>query len=104
MNIRLSLVKKIDGRALSPLASLIHSYLQNHPNVGTIEICENEIKFTKGVFFTVGRISYIPYQIICRNGIIYYEGTESPNTKKDDLDILLVNVLYQLSPGYIARI
>ena len=41
MNLRLSLVKKIDGRALFPLAALIHSYLQNH-SVGTIEICENE--------------------------------------------------------------
>lgn len=50
MNIRLSLVRQIDNNALFPLAALIHSYLQNHSNIGTIEICKNEIRFTKGVF------------------------------------------------------
>ena len=50
MNIRLSLVKEIDRQAYFPLAALIHSYLQNHSNVGAVEICTNEIRFTKGVF------------------------------------------------------
>lgn len=103
MNLRLSLVKKIDGRALFPLAALIHSYLQNH-SVGTIEICENEIRFTKGVFFTVGRVNYTPYQITCRNGVIYYDGTETVNVVKDDLFIFLVNALRQLQPGYIVKL
>lgn len=104
MNIRLSSVKKIDGRALFPLAALIQSYLQNHQNVGTIEICKNEIRFTKGVFFTVGRIDYIPYQITCRNEVIYYEGTETVNAVRDNLFVFLVNALRQLQPGYIIKL
>lgn len=104
MNIRLSLVNKIDGRAVLPLATLIHSYIQGHPNVGSIEICPNEIRFTKGIFFTVGRIDYTPYQIECRNGVVYYEGTQAPNAVKDNLFILLVNVLHQLTPGHMAKL
>lgn len=103
MNIRLSLVKGIDKRALFPLAALIHSYLQNHSNTGTVEICRDEIRFTKGVFFTVGKINYAPYQIICKNDVIYYEGTGITNAPKDNLFIFLVNALHQLRPGYIAK-
>lgn len=104
MNIRLSLVKQIDNRAWFPLATLIHSYLQNHSNIGAIEICENEIRFTKGVFFTLGRINYTPYQIVCKNGIIYYEGTGIQNIPKDDLFVFLVNALRQLRPGYMVKL
>lgn len=104
MNIRLSLVKQIDNRALFPLAALIHSYLQNHSNVGTVEICEKEIQFTKGVFFTLGHIDYTPYQIVCRNGIIYYEGTGIQNVPKDNLFVFLVNALRQLRPGYMVKL
>ena len=94
MNIRLSLVKQIDNRAWFPLAALIHSYLQ----------CENEIRFTKGVFFTLGRINYAPYQIVCRNGVIYYDGTGILNVPKDDLFVFLVNALRQLRPGYMVKL
>ena len=87
MNIRLSLIKQIDSRAWFPLAALIHSYLQNHHNVGAVEICENEIRFTKGVFFTLGRINYTPYQIVCRNGVIYYEGAGIQNVPKREFGI-----------------
>jgi hypothetical protein len=104
MNLRLSLVKQIDNRAWLPLAALIHSYLQNHSNVGAIVICENEIRFTKGVFFTLGRIDYTPYQIVCKNGIIYYEGTGILNVPKDDLFVFLVNALRQLRPGYMVKL
>ncbi len=104
MNIRLSLVKQIDNRAWFPLAVLIHSYLQNHSNVGAVEICENEIRFTKGVFFTLGRINYAPYQIVCRNGVIYYDGTGIQNVPKDDLFVFLVNALRQLRPGYMVKL
>lgn len=104
MNIRLSLVKEIDRRAYFPLAALIHSYLQNHSNVGAVEICTNEIRFTKGVFFTVGRIDYAPYQIVCRNNVIYYEGEGIQYASRDDLLLFLVNALHQLKPGYMFKL
>lgn len=103
MNIRLSLVKRIEPCAWFPLAALIHSYLQNHSNVGAVEICENEIRFTKGVFFTMGRISYVPYQIACRNGVIYYDGAGVQNVPDDFLFTFLVNALRQLRPGYMVK-
>ncbi len=104
MNIRLSLVKQIDNRAWFPLAALIHSYLQNHSNVGTVEIGDDEIRFTKGIFFTVGRIKYAPYRIVCRDWVIYYEGTGIQNAPKDDLFVFLVNALRQLRPGYMIKL
>ena len=72
MDIRLSLVKKVDGGAIGVLTYLIHSYLNNHHNIGCVEICRDEIIFTKGIFFTVGRIKYAPYQLDCRNGVVCY--------------------------------
>ncbi len=104
MYIRLSLVNKIDNRAWFPLAALIHSYLQNHPYVGSVEISENQIRFTKGIFFTLGCINYAPHQIVCRNGVIYYEGTGILNKPQDDLFIFLVNALRQLRPGYMVKL
>ncbi len=104
MNIRLSLVRQIDNNALFPLAALIHSYLQNHSNIGTIEICKNEIRFTKGVFFTLGRINYAPYQITYRNGVIHYDGTSFQNVPKDELFAFIVNALHQLRPGYMIKL
>lgn len=104
MNIRLSLVKQIDNRACFPLAVLIHSYLQNHSNVGTVEICDNEIRFTKGVFFTVGRINYAPYHIVCRDWVIYYDGPGIQNVPKDSLFTSLVNALHQLRRGYMLKL
>lgn len=104
MNIRLSLVDRVDNRAIFPLSVLIHSYLQNHSNVGAVEICPNEIRFSKCTFFTIGRIDYSPYQIVCRNGVIYYEGTEPLNATKDDLYIALINALYRLRPGYMVKL
>ena len=104
MDIRLSLVNKIDGSALHPLTFLIHSFLQNHPNVGTVEICREEICFTKGIFFTVGRIDYAPYQIVCRDGVVRYDGSEKITTAKDDLYVCLINALYQLRPGCVVKI
>lgn len=104
MNIRLSLVKGIDRQALFPLAALIHSYLQTNSNIKTIEIGKNAISFSKGFFSSNDHINYIPYQIICRNGVIYYDGEISPDVVNDTLFTLIVNVLHQLRPGYIAKI
>lgn len=104
MNIRLSLVKQIDNRAWFPLAALIHSYLQNHSNIGAVEICKNEIRFTKGVFFTIGRIEYAPYQIVCKDGVIYYNGTGFQYASKDDLFFFLMSALRQLRPGYMIKL
>lgn len=103
MNIRLILVKQIDHSAWLPLATLIHSYLQHHPYVGAVEICESKIRFTKGFFFTLGQIDYAPYQIVCKNGVIFYEGTGIHNSPKDDLLFFLVNALRQLRPGYMIK-
>jgi len=104
MDIRFSLIDKVDGKSLAPIVNLIHSFLDTHPNVGCIEICRNEIRFTKGVFFTIGRISYSPYNISCRNGIIFYDGTETPNIPKDDLSTILYNAIIRLRQGYVVKI
>ncbi|MBD5198777.1 MAG: hypothetical protein HDS83_00100 [Bacteroidales bacterium] len=104
MNIRLLLVKGIDARALFPLATIIRSYLQENPNVKSIEIGKNEITFSKGLFSSSGHIKYIPYQIICRDGIIFFEGESCPIGIRDNLFTLIANVLRQLQPGYIAKI
>lgn len=104
MKILLSSVQKVDNRAYFPLAALIHSYLQNHSNVGTVEIGENEIRFSKGVFFTLGRISYAPYHIVCKNGVVCYDGNGIENTPNDNLFVFLVNALRQLRPGYMIKL
>lgn len=104
MIIRLTTAKGIDRRALFPLAKLIHSYLQTNPCTKAVEIGINDIRFTKGIFSSSERIKYIPYQIVCRDGMIYFEGENSPNAVKDDLFTLIVNVLYRLQPGYMCKI
>ena len=45
-----------------------------------------------------------PYQIVCRNGVIYYEGAGIQNVPKDDLFVFLVNALRQLRPGYMIKL
>lgn len=104
MKIRYSLIDNVDGKAVTPLAYLIWSYLSNHSNIGCIEIEKTQIRFTKGVFFTVGKIQYEPYGLVCRNGIVYFEGGELPAMPKDQLFVILVNALFQLKKGYVFQI
>ncbi len=104
MKIRYSLIDNVDGKAVMPLAYLIWSYLSNHSNIGCIEIEKTQIRFTKGVFFTVGKILYEPYGLVCRNGIVYFEGGELPEMPKDQLFVILVNALFQLKKGYVFQI
>ena len=73
MKIRYSLIDNVDGKAVMPLAYLIWSYLSNHSNIGCIEIEKTQIRFTKGVFFTVGKILYDPYGFVCRYVIVYFD-------------------------------
>lgn len=104
MNIRLSLVKGIDRRALFPMSKLIHSYLQTNPYTKNIAIGQNYISFSKGIFFSDDHIKYAPYQIVCRDGVIFYDGEIFPNVVNDNLFTIIVNVLHQLRPGYICKI
>ena len=103
MGIRLEMIKGVDPKAYFPLAYLVHSFLQNHNNVGTVNIGENSITFSKAVFFTVGKIIYEPYGLVCRNGIVYYEGNAGFNYPHDRLFSFLVNAIHRLKPGYIAK-
>lgn len=104
MNIRLTFVKAIDGPALYPLAALIHSYLQANSNVKMIEVGPTDIRFSKGFFSSTAHIKYLPYQLVCKNGVIYYYGEARPGIPNDNLFTLLVNILHQLRPGYICKI
>lgn len=104
MDLRFSLIDGVDRKAVFPMAYLIHSYLQSHSNVGGIEIRRNKIAFTKGVFFTTGKIMYAPYGLKCRNGIVFFDGTPPSSYPHDTLFTLLVNGLIQLKSGYIFKI
>lgn len=104
MDLRFRFITGVDKKAIFPLAYLIHSYVQNHRNVGCTEICANDISFTKGIVFTIGRISYVPYGLECRNGIIFYDGSMDFSYPKDSLFTYLVNALAELSPCNIAKI
>lgn len=103
MDLRFSLINGVDRKAVFPLSYLIHSYLQSHNNIGCIEIRRNEIGFTKGVLFTIGKISYAPYGLECRNGIVCYDESGNFKYPKDNLFTFLVNAIMQLSPGHIVK-
>lgn len=104
MDIRFSLIEAVEPKAVWPLARLIHSFLQTHNNVGCIEIGRNEISFTKGFFFSVGKVSYEPYELENRNGTIVFKGSTSPAYTKDDLFVILVNAIRQLKKGYVITL
>ena len=104
MDLRLNGVNSIDRKAVFPVAFLIHSFLQNHNNVGCVEVCENEIAFTKAVFFKVGKILYVPYGLECCNKIIYYDGSGNFTYPHDKLFNFLVNALMSITPGHLAKI
>lgn len=104
MDIRFSSIKGVDPKAYFPLAALIRSFLSNHNNVGTINMESDKINFTKGIFFSVGKVSYAPYGLSCRNGIIYFDGENIPHCERDNLFTYLVNAIHQLKPGYIVKI
>lgn len=104
MNIRFSLINGVDGSAAMPLAYLIWTYLSNHPNVGCIEIEKSQVRFTKGVFFTVGKIQYAPYGFYCKDRVVYYDGEELPIFPKDQLFVILVNAILQLKNGYVFKL
>lgn len=104
MDLLLFSVKGVDPKAYLPLASLIRSFLENHQRVGSIEICRDCISFNKAYFFTVGKISYLPYGLIYRDGFIYYEGDSIPNCVNDNLLTYLVNAIASLRPGYVVKI
>lgn len=104
MDIRFSTIKGVDPKAYFPLAALIRSFLSNHSKVGTINIETDKINFNKGVFFSVGKVSYAPYGLSCRDGIIYFNGENIPQCERDNLFIFLVNAIRQLKPGYIVKI
>ena len=92
---------KIDKKAVFPLAHLIWSFLQNHHNIGDVCIWSDRIEFSKHIFFTVGKIMYEPYGLVCRNGIIYSEENNNFSYPNDDLFTFLVNALLQLKEGYM---
>ena len=98
-------VKSIDKKAVFPVSYLIYSFLQNHRNVGDATIYANEIKFSKGVFFSVGNVSFSPYGLVCRDKTLYYDGMANfQYPQNDKLFTQLVNGLMNLKPGYMARI
>lgn len=97
-------VKGVDPKAIFPLSYLIHSFLQNHNNVGAIVIGGKDITFSRAFFFTAGRIDYEPYGLKCRDGIVYFEGSAKFNyPKNDDLFTFLVNAILKLKPGYMIK-
>lgn len=104
MDVRLSLVRKVDGKAVAPLTHLIMSYIETHPNVGCVVICRDKVSFTKGIFFEVGRIDYVPYGLVYRNGVIYYEGMQSYSVPQNNRAHLLFCLLLQLDGGHVGRI
>lgn len=80
------------------------SYLQSHNNVGGIDIGKDAIYFKKAIFFTTGKILYAPYNLVCRNGGIYYDGDRIYDFPKNDLSILILNCLINLRPGLLATL
>lgn len=104
MNIRYSLIDNVEPNAVLPLAYLIWSYLVAHSNVGCIEIEKTQVRFTKGVFFTTGKIQYAPYGLYCRNGVVCYDGEQPVDKPNDQLFILLVNAIFQLKKGYVVKL
>lgn len=104
MDIRLQSIRGIDPTAYYPLIALIQSFLKTHHNVGTINIGRDEICFNKGIFFSVGKISYIPYGLYHKNGIVCFKGANTLECVKDNLYISLINALHQLKPGYVIKI
>lgn len=98
-------IRGVDPKTYFPLAFLIHSFLKNHKTVGSIVIGKRDITFSKAVFFTVGRIDYEPYGLMCHDGIVYYEGNAEFNYPyKDKLFIFLVNAIRSLKPGYKVKL
>lgn len=97
-------IRGADQSTWFPLAFLIHSFLQNHKIVGSIDIGKQDITFSKAVFFTVGRIDYEPYGLVCRDGIVYYEGSAKFNYPNDMFFFRLVSAIRALKPGYLVKL
>lgn len=104
MDITFLAINTVDPKAYFPLASLIRSFLTNHKNVGTIYIERDKISFSKGVFFSVGKIYYEPYGLYYQNGTVYFNGENIPQCERDSLFTYLVNAIHQLKPGYVVKI
>ena len=104
MDVRFSLIDSVDKKAVAPLTYLIMSYIEQHPNVGCIEICRDQISFTKGIFFTVGKIKYAPYGLSCQNGVICYDGNQNYSIPQNQRAYLLFNILMQLRRGQMSKI
>lgn len=104
MDVRLSCIDKVDKKAITPITYLIMSFIENHPNVGCIEIGKDEISFTKGYFFTIGKIKYAPYGLSCVNGVVCYDGAQDYSVPNNNRAYLLVNILLQIRRGQMSRI
>lgn len=91
----------VGKNAVFPIAYLIWSYLQTNHNLGCVEIHRDKILFTKHVFFTVGKISYEPYGLVCKDNVIYCDGKNNFPHPHDGLFTFLVNALLQLRDGYM---
>lgn len=106
MNIRIETnIKGIEQKAWFPLSYLIWSYLENHKNVGEVSVGKYGITFSKAIFFTSGKISYEPYGIECRDGIVCYDGNGYFDYPRNNaLFFRLVSALRQLKPGYYIKL
>lgn len=104
MDIRFGFIDKVDGKAIFPLARIIHSYLQTHPNIGTITIDCDKVEFTKAYFFKVGEVHYSPYGLECKNNVIYISGPRPDEYPHDNLFTFLVNAIHQLKRGYVIKL
>lgn len=105
VDIRLSLIKSIDKRAIMHLTNLIIQYLLQHNNVGCVTITQDSIVFSKFVFFKLGEIKYNGNNLAYRDGTVYFTGNFPVTLRfNDEKAILLLNILHQLKPGYVCKL
>lgn len=103
MKIRLTPgVQKVGNSAFFPLTHLILSMVNDHPNATCVEIRRDGIALTKGVFFTVSKISFVPYDLECNNGVIIYKGNRRYDIPDEPRAVMLLNTFRHLQPGLIS--
>lgn len=103
MTISLLGVDKVAPNACSTLTALIYSVISNRSGIKSVTIYKEYVEFSTGLFSKNEKV-YYGSDIECINRVIQKKDNVFPSFPSNNTTVLLMNILYNLTPGHYGKI